>query len=54
MCAENVGRDLSWNGHVFFLSSSRAAEKDYELAMMRMWAGSVVNRELRMSRIRNA
>ncbi|KAF3587855.1 hypothetical protein F2Q69_00028636 [Brassica cretica] len=54
MCAEDVGRDLIWNGRVFFLSSSRAAEQDCELAVIRTWAGSVVDRELRMSRIRNA
>ncbi|KAF2534862.1 hypothetical protein F2Q70_00032842 [Brassica cretica] len=54
MCAEDVRRNMIWNGRVFFLSSSRAAEQDCELAVMRTWAGSVVNRELRMSRNRNA
>ncbi|KAG2258814.1 hypothetical protein Bca52824_078108 [Brassica carinata] len=41
MCAEVVRRD-------------RDASSSYLLAVMRTWAGSVVNRKLRMSRIRNA
>ena len=34
MCSEDVGRDLSWSGRVFFLSGSRASVLECELAVM--------------------
>ncbi|KAF2578623.1 hypothetical protein F2Q68_00002789 [Brassica cretica] len=56
MCAEVVGRDR--DASFFYLVREllplQAADLNCELAVTRTWAGSVVNRKLRMSRIRNA
>ncbi|KAG2289814.1 hypothetical protein Bca52824_049418 [Brassica carinata] len=56
MCAEVVGRDrdASPSYLVCELLPLQAANLNCELTVMRTWAGSVVNRKLRMSRIRNA
>ncbi|KAF2546526.1 hypothetical protein F2Q70_00020197 [Brassica cretica] len=56
MCAEVVrrDRDASSSYLVRELLPSQAADLNCKLAVMRMWAGSVVNMKLRMYRIRNA
>ncbi|KAG2286956.1 hypothetical protein Bca52824_046560 [Brassica carinata] len=56
MCAEVVrcDRDASFSYLVRELLPLQVADLNCELAVMRTWAGSVVNMKLRMSRIRNA